>query len=428
MATGRITKRSVDAVQAVASDTFLWDDELRGFGLKVTPAGKRSYVYQYRLGGRGAKTKRWTLGSHGSPWTATTARAEAERLALLVGQGVDPVEAERVRRKQAETLGFTDYVTAFTEGYLKTEWGDSWPLALRRLEMYAVPILKDRPLPDIKGGDVVAILDKVRDKPALARNLHAVMRKLFNWAERRDDIPVSPMHKIDPPAGAKARKRVLNEDELLALWRATYVLNDPFGGFLRVLIATLQRRSEVAGLPWSELNQGTALWHLPGERAKNDADHLVPLNALAVAELDVLAWKRKGLLFTTTGKTAISGFSRMKRSLDAKMLVELQRIFDERSEATGEDVERAVIPAWRLHDIRRTGTTRMQGLGIPIEVTERVINHTSGETAGLRGVYNLWEYSDEKRAALEAWSIWLSQLIAGSLESRNVVQLVRKRA
>ena len=99
MATGRITKRSVDAVQAAASDTFLWDDELRGFGLKVTPAGKRSYVYQYRLGGRGAKTKRWTLGSHGSPWTATTARAEAERLALLVGQGVDPVEAERVRRK-----------------------------------------------------------------------------------------------------------------------------------------------------------------------------------------------------------------------------------------------------------------------------------------------------------------------------------------
>ena len=319
-------------------------------------------------------------------------------------------------------------MTTFTDGYLKTEWGDSWPLAKRRLEMYAVPALKDRPLPDIKANDVVAVLDKVRDQPALARNLHAVMRKLFNWAERRDDIPLSPMHKIDPPTGVKARKRVLSEDELLALWRATYALNDPFGAFVRVLIATLQRRSEVAGLPWTELDQGTALWRLPGERAKNDADHLVPLNPLALAELDSLTWKRRGLLFTTTSKTPISGFSRMKRSLDAKMLVELQRIYNERAGATGEDADTAVIADWRLHDIRRTGTTRMQGLGIPIEVTERVINHLSGETAGIRGVYNLWAYADEKRRALDAWSSWLTKLISGSSQPDNVVQIAERRA
>lgn len=182
MARGKITKRAVDALQPGASDTFLWDDELRGFGLKVTPAGKRSYVYQYRIGGRGAKTKRWTIGSHGSPWTATTARTEAERLALLVGQGTDPVDAERLRRKQAETLGFTGYVDTFAKNYLMTEWGDSWQLAKRRLEMYAVPALRDRPLPEIRAFEITAILDKVRDKPALARNLYAVMRKLFNWA------------------------------------------------------------------------------------------------------------------------------------------------------------------------------------------------------------------------------------------------------
>jgi site-specific recombinase XerD len=427
MATGKITKRAVDAVQPGPSDAFLWDDELRGFGLKVTPSGKRSYVYQYRIGGRGAKTKRWTIGSHGSPWTATTARAEAERLALLVGQGVDPVEAERVRRKQAETLGFKDYVDTFTDAYLKTEWGDSWPLAKRRLEMYAVPLLKDRPLPEIRAGEIVAIFDKVRDKPALARNLHAVLRKLFNWAEKRDDINVSPMHKIDPPAGAKARKRVLNDDELLALWRATYSLNDPFGPFVRTLVCTLQRRSEVAGLAWPELAHNEQLWRLPGERAKNDADHLVPLNALATAELDLLGWKRRGLLFTTTGKTPISGFSRMKGILDAKMLVELQRIYDERADLAGEPAEKAVIPAWRLHDIRRTGTTRMQGLGVQIEVTEKVINHLSGETAGIRGVYNLWEYLDEKRRALDAWGGWLDNLVSGRTAD-NVVPIAAARA
>lgn len=428
MATGKITKRAVDAIRAGASDTFLWDDELRGFGMKVTPAGKRSYVYQYRIGGRGAKTKRWTIGSHGSPWTAATARTEAERLALLVGQGIDPVDAEHLRRKQAETLGFTGYVETFTDNYLKTEWGDSWPLAKRRLEMYAVPALKDRPLPEIRAYEITAILDKVRDQPALARNLYAVMRKLFNWAVKRDDLDASPMAKLDAPSGAKPRKRVLNEDELLALWRATFKLNDPFGPFVRLLICTLQRRSEVADLVWPELHHNRQLWHLPGERAKNETDHLVPLNALAIAELDALKWKRRGLLFTTTGNTAVSGFSRMKRNLDIKMLAELQLIFNERAEQAGEEPESAEIPAWRLHDIRRTGTTRMQGLGVQIEVTEKVINHLSGEASGIRGVYNLWEYLDEKRSALDAWSSWLENLISGQLASDNIVPIASRRA
>jgi integrase len=428
MASGKITKRAVDAIQPAATDSFLWDDELRGFGLKVTPAGKRSYVYQYRIGGRGAKTKRWTIGSHGSPWTATTARVEAERLALLVGQGIDPVAAERLRQRQAVTLSFKAYVETFTDGYLKTEWGDSWPLAKRRLEMYAVPSLGDRPLPEIRAYEITAVLDKVRDQPALARNLHAVLRKLFNWALRRDDLEASPMAKIDAPSGAKPRKRVLSEDELLALWRATYTLNDPFGAFVRLLVCTLQRRSEVAVLVWPEISHNEQLWRLPGERAKNDADHLVPLNLLAIAELDKLGWKRRGLLFTTTGKTAISGFSRMKRILDSKMLSELQRIYKERAEATGEDPEVATILPWRLHDIRRTGATRMQGLGVQIEVTEKVINHISGETAGIRGVYNLWAYLDEKRSAMSAWSSWLENLISGRVAPDNVVPIAAARA
>lgn len=235
------------------------------------------------------------------------------------------------------------------------------------------------------------------------------------------------MAKLDAPSGAKARKRVLSPDELLALWRATFELNDPFGPFVRLLICTLQRRSEVGGLVWTELHQERQLWHLPGGRAKNESDHLVPLNRLAVAELDAIKWKRRGLLFTTTGKTPVSGFSRMKRSLDAKMLAELQKIYDQRADEAGEAAEVASIPAWRLHDIRRTGTTRMQGLRVPIEVTEKVINHLSGEAAGIRGVYNLWEYLDEKRAALDAWSSWLSELLSGT-DTTNVIPLAVRRS
>src|SRR4051794_29829598 len=92
--TARITKTSVDAVAPGSKDIFLWDDELRGFGLRTTPMGAKSYVLQFRMGGRESPSRRYTIGRHGSPWTPQTARKEAERLSMLVQQGIDPVQAE----------------------------------------------------------------------------------------------------------------------------------------------------------------------------------------------------------------------------------------------------------------------------------------------------------------------------------------------
>ena len=316
-----------------------------------------------------------------------------------------------MRKNTAARLGFKDYVKTFTENYLEAAWPDTWREAKRRLEIYAIPVLGDRALPDIARHHVRGVLDKAKDKPAVARNLHAVMRKLFNWAVDSGDLALSPMHKMPAPRGVKARKRVLSPDEIVSLWRATYTLADPFGPFVRLLICTLQRRNEVAGLAWLELSHNEQVWRLPGDRAKNGAEHLVPLNEKAVAEFDAIGWKRKGLIFSTTGETAISGFSKTKVRLDAAMLVEMQKLIDKRAADAGAAPETAVITPWVFHDIRRTGTTQMQALDIPIEVTERVINHLSDETGGIRGVYNLHAYLDEKRAALAAWATHLSGLI-----------------
>lgn len=424
MASGKITKRSVEAVTASTRDIFLWDDDLRGFGLKVTPAGKRSYVFQYRMGGRETKTKRWTIGSHGSPWTATTARQEAERLAKLVGQGIDPVEADRQRKRDATTLEFGAYLDTFRDGYLKTEWGDSWQQAYRQLEMHVLPTLKGVTLPTIDKPIINTVFDKLKDRPALARNAWAALSKLMTWATvQRGDLAINVMASMPPPPGVASRKRVLNEDELLALWRATYRLNEPFGPFIRSLLITLQRRNEVAGLWWKELSHNEGVWRLPGERTKNRLDHLVPLSTLAVSELETFGWKHRGLAFTTTNKTPISGFSKLKKKLDEFMLEELRKITNERAEAAGEEPETVELEPWRLHDLRRTGTTRMQRLGISIEVTERVINHhQGGEASGIRGIYNLYEYQEEKTRALQAWADWLQRLIE-SPNTTNVIPL-----
>lgn len=437
MAVLKITKRNVDAAPVpTANDVYFWDTDLKGFGLRVTRKGVRSYVVQYRLPGRPAR--RMTIGIHGSPWTADKARTRAEELLMDVKRGDDPLHAAKKRARQAVDLEFSKYVETFTEGYLKLEWKDAWADAKRQLELHVVPHLKGRPLPEIEKHELARVIQRLKDRPALARNTHATLRKMFVWAVDQGDLIISPIPAA--PSPVKARKRVLTPDEVVAAWQASFKLERPMGQFVRLLFATLQRRSEVAELPWSELRELNGIWHQLGERVKNEEDHLVPLNPLALETIrDIAAgpkaldgkakpWPRKGFVFTTTGTTPISGFSKVKAKLDREMLPILQKWADKRADALGEERELAFLPPWRFHDIRRTGTTQMQALGVPIEVTEKVINHKSGETAGIRGVYNLHAYTDEKRKALDAWGAYLKRLVADADKDSNVIALPERVA
>ena len=160
-------------------------------------------------------------------------------------------------------------------------------------------------------------------------------------------------------------------------------------------------------MDWLEIDLEAKTWTLPAERAKNDEAHIVPLSSLAVAELEALGPQERGLVFTTTGKTAVSGFSKAKQTLGTEMTI----IAKARVEKRGGDPESVAIPDWRFHDLRRTGATNLQALGIPVEVTEAVLNHISGTRAGIAGIYNRYKYEPEKRSALEAWDQRLRELV-----------------
>lgn len=422
MATGRISKSSVDAVLPRATETMLWDDRVSGFGLKVTPAGAKTYLYQYRLGGRGGRTRRYTIGRHGS-MTPDRARREAERLAALVSQGVDPQQEKQDKGRRAIDLAFKGYAERFVEDCLKVRWKASHKDGEALLRLYVIPVLGSKPLHDIDRSDIRAVLKPVRGKVATARNLFAVLRRLFRWAVSEGDIQVSPITGMEPPPLPAKRDRVLSDAEVRLMWLGSEKQAYPFGPLFRLLLITGQRLEEVSGLLWAELDRAKAMWSLPAERAKNGNASQVPLSPLAMAELDKLAkragrkdgWPRKGLVFTTTGETSVSGHSRAKARLDKNM-----------AELAAKSKDQPTIAPWRLHDLRRTLATGMQRLGVRFEVTEAILNHVSGSKAGVAGVYQLHDWAPEKKAALAAWSMHIAAILT-DVDHTNVVPLASVR-
>ncbi|GAC1569573.1 MAG: site-specific integrase [Novosphingobium sp.] len=405
-----ITIHTVKAAKSHPSkDAYYWDLRLRGFGLRVTPKGVKSYVLQYRV--RGCAARRKTIGVHGSPWTPHTARIEAERLLEQVKHGIDPVENVREAKRREKVLNFSAYCDNFVELYLRTHWSKTWPEAMRVLENIAKPRWGKRGLNTLTRSDMVKLMDDYANRPGMRKHTHSILRTLFNWAVDRGDIEISPLAGMRAPRAVPSRQRVLSHEEVICLWRASEEVAWLWGPFVRLLLLTMQRRLEVAEMDWAEIDLNARSWTLPGKRAKNGQPHVVPLTRLTIRELEALGPRESGLVFSSTGRTPISGISKAKTALDNSM----RKFMRQRAAERGCDPDGVPWEDWRLHDLRRTGTTNLQALGVPIEVTESVLNHISGTRAGVAGVYNLYNYFPEKQAALQSWDRRLSDLLVPAM-------------
>lgn len=437
----KISKRTVDAAEPGDRDYFVWDTSFTGFGLKVTPRGRKVYVYQYRMPAPGVAAKtsptRYTIGKHGNI-TADQARKRAEQLAGMVANGVDrraqdkerlaeAREAKRAATEQARLegeLAFSAYADRWLDHYEneKSRRASSVRQAKLIVENHLKPALRDKPMPHVERAELQPILDAIPAKQkAMRRAVYAYSSILFGWAMRRGDIAANPLATMEKPAAPAPRERVLSDAEVKLVWQAAPKLAEPFEAFVRLLLLTGQRRGEVSGMDWSELDRTTATWTIPVERAKNKTANVVPLTPPVIEELDRLArtaldarwsdkapvWPTRGLVLTTTGTTPISGISKAKAKLDSE-IAKLQ--------------EGSPVEPWRFHDIRRTVATAMQKLGVRLEVTEAALHHLSGSRAGIVGVYQRHEWKEEKRAALEAWAARVDAIVTGQ-EQDNVVPL-----
>ncbi len=271
-----------------------------------------------------------------------------------------------------------------------------------------------RPITEITRRDVLAVIDALVDagKPYQAHNVLGYARRIFNWAIARGTygLESSPCDRMRPKeiiGAKKARTRVLNDDEIRALWKAAEGMGYPYGPLFQLLALTGQRKSEVAEAHWSEFDLGKKLWAIPAERMKSDTAHAVPLSEDAVRILEGLPRFTKGdyLFSAHYGKRPVNGFSKAKLALDAKMRGELRQ-----------------LPPFVIHDIRRTMRTGLSTLPVPDLIRELVIAHTK---PGLHKVYDRHAYLDEKRLALDLWAKRLRDIVTPP--PANVVQLETAR-
>jgi integrase len=231
-------------------------------------------------------------------------------------------------------------------------------------------------------------------------NLLAAVKRCFKWARKTTNpqirqryLAVDPAAEVEKPLKKEpSRDRTLEDDEIIAFWKGCgETLGYPFGPCFRLLVCTGQRREEVAGMRWSELDLEAKTWNIPGARTKNGRPHIVHLSELALSIIEGLPRFKpiagKDFGFSTKGDVSISGFDYAKNRL--------------------------TMPAsnWTLHDLRRTVTTGMARLGIPPHIADRVLNHQNGTINGVAAVYNRFAYLEERKAALEAWGQFLADLV-----------------
>jgi integrase len=364
-----------------------YDAKLPGFGLYVGKSGARAFFVEYRPGhGRSVAKRRMSLGAFGL-LTAEEGRRLAKQRLGEVATGGDPLA-----KRQADKRSVEQRFEVVVEEWLARDQRKNRTCSEveRLMRRDVIPTFQGRPIDQIRKRDIVQLLDGIGDRgsPVMANRTLVSIRRLFRWATERDRVDADPTAGIGKPNAERTRDRVLTDDEIAAIWRASEAMAGPYGIGIRLLVLTGARREEIFGAGWDEYDPDGATVELPAARSKVKQQRSIMLTAGAVHLVESLP--RVGpYMLTTNGVSPFSGFSKAKVALDRE----------------------SGIGDWRVHDIRRTVATGLQRLGVRLEVTETVLGHVAGSRRGVIGIYQRHSFRDEARAALTAWEQHLQRLL-----------------
>jgi integrase len=361
MPTVHISKRSVDAATPGARDTHLWDDELAGFSLKITPGGRKVYLVQYRIGGRKGRTRRVNIGVHGQI-TPDQARVEAKRLLGQVASGEDPAELKHQKKGQPRLGELIDlFLSEHADAKLKTSSAGEY----RRIAgLYLSSALRRRSVIEVTRSDIARLHLAMRDKPYQANRMMALLSKFFNWCElhgyRTDGS--NPCRHIEKYK-ENARERFLSPQELARLGGALaeaeqQEMTSPFViAAIRLLVLTGARLSEILTLQWSHIEFDHQLLRLPDSKTGQKVIYLNPPALQILTELPRVA----GNPFVIVGQRK------------GARLVNIQKPWRRIRSAAGlDDV--------RIHDLRHSFASVAAGSGQSLPVIGALLGHSQPQT------------------------------------------------
>jgi integrase len=376
-----LTAKALEALKPQSKRYEVHDLHCSGLSVRISAHGLKTFTVKFRYG---IRQKRLKLGVY-PRISLATAREKAIDVLRQVDEGIDPTKRRRSPDMKVEAV-CREFIRLHARPRNK-----SWRETERILERELISTFGQCDIREVKRWDVLEIMDAAiaRGSTYQANRIHSNVRKLFNWCIERGIVETSPILGLKSPTKEQSRDRVLDDDEIARLLRACRHDVYPFRQFVPTLLATAQRRGELAEMRWSEIDFSEKAWVIPAERSKNGKPHVVPLSAFALEILnDVPRFLDCDYVFTTTRRSGVSGFSKMLRRLS------------EGSQTSG----------WRLHDLRRTAASGMARARVAPHVVEKVLNHVSGTISGVAAVYNRYGYDHEKRAALDEWSIVLTKL------------------
>jgi integrase len=387
----RFTNNAIKALKTKTKRYEQWEGN--GFGIRVSPRGSKSWVWVYHFEG---KPRRLTFGSYPAMGLADARIALASAQKTLT-QGTDPGISVVVTKK---TDRDADTVTRLINDYLEI-WAKPRKRSAsedeRILRKDVAPSWGRRKAKDITRRDVIKLLDSIVDRgaPIQANRTLAVVRRMYNWAISRDIVQTSPCHMVEAPSKEAQRDRVLSAAEIQTLWHRldNAKMSEVMRLALRFQLATAQRKGEVIGAMWSEIDFDGNVWTIPPEKAKNGLAHRVPLSPFAIellsgikANADVSSW----LFPSPRGDNPVTG-----PAVDHAMRNNREYLGLEN-----------VTP----HDLRRTAASHMTSMGINRLTVSKILNHAE---SGVTAVYDRHSYDNEKRQALSAWGQRLDALIFG---------------
>jgi integrase len=375
-----------------------WDTLTPGFGLRVSYGGRKAFVVLTRIDG---KLHRFTLGAY--PKTSLAdARDEAERIIKDAAKGISPTEREAEERRKAQANKrntFRSVAEEFMADHAKNL--RTRAEIQRMINSDLLPAWGDKPITSITRADAKGLIrEKARTAPIAANRLLSLISKVFAWALDEEIIQASPAVRLKRPGVEQERERSLTDDEIRKLWPTFTALGYPFGHGLKFLLATGQRRGEVAGMKWSEVDGDG--WNIPGTRSTSKQGHRVPLSTLARQILEETTRLGEYVFVSPRGPHPLDGWENAKRRVDTFL--------------------REPIEPWRIHDLRRTMATQVRSLGIDRLVVSKLLNHAE---AGVTKTYDRYAADPEKAAAMERWSDRLKEIISGE-KSQRVVLLHKK--